>query len=133
MRQAQFNCVISGFKSLESEIQDFDPEKIALRFKDLMKILHRGCCPAIPSLKIHKETFISRNPTKMYGYQKFIGHFKKPNIGMFLVIKDIVQEMYGQSINTQTKLMLGDTVHDEQAAQNFGLSFLKAHFIHQGV
>lgn len=39
MQKAEFNFVISGFKSPESEAQNFDPEKVIKRFTDLMNKL----------------------------------------------------------------------------------------------
>ena len=33
MQQAEFNLIISGFKSLESEAQNFDFNKIIVKFK----------------------------------------------------------------------------------------------------
>ena len=39
MQDADYNFVISGFKSKESEAQNFDPEKIITRFTELIKNL----------------------------------------------------------------------------------------------
>ncbi len=36
MLGADFNFIISGFKSPESEAQNFDPEKVIAKFKELM-------------------------------------------------------------------------------------------------
>ena len=63
-------------------------------------------------------------------YEKYIGDFKKPGIGMFVVIRDIALEEFGQIINADNSIMIGDTWHDEAAAKAFGIPFLGANIIH---
>ena len=62
-------------------------------------------------------------------YQKYIGQFKKPDIGMFVVIRDIAKEEFAQIIDKDTSIMIGDTWHDEEAAKNFGIPFMNASLI----
>ena len=50
MRKANFNFIISGFKSPESEAQNFDPEKIAAKFIDLMKKLPINAAAFSPAI-----------------------------------------------------------------------------------
>ncbi len=64
-------------------------------------------------------------------YREFIGQFKKPGIGMFVVIKDIAQEEFGQIIHKNNSAMIGDTWHDETAAKDFGIPFIDAKILHE--
>lgn len=65
-------------------------------------------------------------------YQKYIGEFKKPDIGMFVVIKDLALEEFGQTISDSNSVMIGDTWHDEAAAKAFGIKFMDAKIIYGG-
>ena len=59
-----------------------------------------------------------------------IGKFKKPDIGMFIVMKDIIIEKFGKKFHKSNTVMIGDTWHDEKAAKNFDIDFIKAQDIH---
>lgn len=140
MEKADFNFVISGFKSPESEVQNFNPEKIADKFISLMKDLPVQAAvfsPAIGGvacyavLKRVDNTILIKKSHEDPRYKCYIGKFKKPEIGMFVVLKDIAFEEYGQIIDQKTSLMIGDTWHDEAAAKSFGIPFLDANVVHK--
>ncbi len=48
-----------------------------------------------------------------------------------MVIKDVAWEEFQQIIEPSNTLMIADTWHDEEAAQDFGIMFLAAENIHQ--
>lgn len=139
MHQAKFNFVISGFKSLESESQNFDPEENITRFTDLMNKLPISAVAFSPSIGgIHCFVVIKRanqiivkKSHEDERYKQFIGKFKKPDIGMFVVIVDIALEEFGQVIDESSAIMIGDTWHDEKAAKNFDIPFIDAKIIHE--
>ena len=137
MRKALFNCMISGTKTPSS--QDYDPETLIPGFKDLIEklpiravafsaskdgidcyVLVKKSDGAIETRKAHEDV----------RYQQYRGLFKKPAVGMFVVLRDIAQE-FGYTIDSATSLMIGDTIYDEQGAKNFGIPFLYANVIHQ--
>lgn len=138
MSNAQFNFVISGFKSQESESQNFDPEEITTKFIDLMSKLPINAVAFSPIIggtacyliiKKNHQIIIKKaheNPN----YHQYIGKFKKPDIGMFVVMKDAALEEFGQIIEKQNTIMIGDTWHDEVAAKTFGIPFINAEIIH---
>ncbi|MBS0185610.1 MAG: hypothetical protein JSS34_04630 [Proteobacteria bacterium] len=141
MKKAELNFMISGFKSPESESQNFDPEKIISYLKTLMKKLplsvavfspHIGGISCYALIKKNRGDFFLKKAHEDPRYQPYIGHFKKPDIGMFMVLKDIAQEEFGQILNSTNTLMIGDTWHDEAAAKSFGIPFKNAQIIHQG-
>lgn len=140
MCTADFNFIISGFKSPESEMQNFDPEQVTATFVNLMEKLPINAAAFSPSIGgVACYVVIKRFDNSIYikkahedpRYQEFIGQFKKPGIGMFVVIKDIAQEEFGQIMNKNNSIMIGDTWHDEVAANDFGLSFIDAKIVHQ--
>ncbi len=63
-------------------------------------------------------------------YSSYISKFKKPDIGMFQVISDIVLSEFGIQIDAENSIMIGDTWHDKLAAESFGIPLLEAQFIH---
>jgi len=138
MHRADLNFIISGFKSPESESQNFDPSKVANRFIDLMGKLpinaaafspYKGGIACYVVIKRLDKSIHIKKAHEDPRYQDYIGHFKKPDIGMFVVIKDIAYEEFGQVINKDNSIMIGDTWHDKQAAQDFGIPFIDAKFV----
>ena len=138
MQNSDFNFIISGYKSPESELQNFDANKIITRFSKLMSQLPINAAafsPAIGGIEcyvlIKKNNKITvKEAHKDPRYIKYIGKFKKPDIGMFMIIKDIALEEFGQIITQNTAIMIGDTWHDEAAARSFGIDFINASIIH---
>lgn len=49
---------------------------------------------------------------------------------MFIVMKDIAKEFFSVNITGDNCVMIGDTWHDQEAAQLFGIPFIDAHNIH---
>ncbi|HQS83568.1 MAG: hypothetical protein B7Y25_02005 [Alphaproteobacteria bacterium 16-39-46] len=140
MREAEFNFMISGFKSPESEAQDFDPEKVASNLKDLMTKLPikvAAFSPLIGGISCYVlilkpgEGFFLKKAHEDPRYHDYIGHFKKPDIGMFVVIRDIALEEFGLILDEKNSLMIGDSWQDEAAAKSFGIPFKEARLIHQ--
>jgi hypothetical protein len=140
MRTADFNFIISGFKSPESEMQNFDPEKVTATFVNLMGKLPINAAAFSPSIggiacyvviKRLDQSILIKKAHEDPRYQEFIGQFKKPGIGMFVVIKDIAQEEFAQIIDPNNSVMIGDTWHDEAAAKGFGITFIDVKIVHQ--
>lgn len=138
MRITKFNCVISGFKSPESEAQDFDPNIIIEKFTKLMeelpikvvafspKIGGVACYVIIKNGDGLKVIEAHNNPK----YKSFIGQFKKPGTGMFYVMRDVVLEHFNIEMKNKNTVMIGDTWHDKVAAETFGIQFLNAELVH---
>lgn len=139
MAASQLNCVISGFKSPESEAQNFDPDMVIKRLTDMMSVLPISAAafsPAIGGVACYvvikdKENIIVKNAHEDARYHEYVGKFKKPDIGMFYVMRDVVQEYFGEDISKDTTVMIGDTWHDEAAARSFGIDFIEARLIHE--
>lgn len=139
MMKADYNFIISGFKSPESEAQNFDPEKVSAKFIKLMQELPINVAifsPAIGGIacyaviKDKNNNFTAIKAHENPKYSEYIGRFKKPEIGMFVVLRDYAYIEFGIEINANTSLMIGDTWHDEQAAREFGIPFLTAGNVH---
>lgn len=139
MRQVDFNFIISGFKSPESEAQNFDPETVAAKFISLMEQLPIHAVTFSPNIggiacyAIIKKTnnaFFIKKAHEESRYKSYKGQFKKPDIGMFIVMRDIAREEFKQVIDKETSIMIGDTWHDKVAAENFGIPFINATEIH---
>lgn len=138
MNKTAFNFVISGFKSPESEAQNFDPNLIIAKFINLMDTLPIQAAAFSPTIggiecyvvikaadgifvkKAHEETL----------YREYVSKFKKPDIGMFIVMRNIAKKEFNQAINNNNTIMVGDTWHDKEAAQAFGIPFMHAQEIH---
>jgi hypothetical protein len=139
MQQALVNIIISGFKCPESESQNFDPKKIIKNFTNLMGQLPIDAAAFSPTiggtecyLVIKKsDSIIIKEAHKDPRYKDYIGYFKKPDIGMFAVIQDLIQEKFSKVVNKKTTTMIGDTWHDQKAAQTFGINFIEAKVIHK--
>ena len=138
MRKATFNCMISGTKTPSS--QDYDPEVLIPGFKDLMEklpitvVAFSASKEGIDCYVLVKKSDGSIEIRKAHEdarYEQYRGKFKKPDIGMFVVLRDVAQQECGYSIDSATSLMIGDTTYDEQGAQNFGIPFLHATIVHQ--
>ena len=141
MQAAPCNFIVSGFKCLESERQNFDPEKVIVRFTDLMTKLPISAAAFSPAIGGVACYVVIKHPSgeievrKAHEdprYQAFIGDFKKPGVGMFVVIRDIALELFGQIISDESVVMVGDTWHDEKAACDFGIPFIDAKRVHSG-
>jgi phosphoglycolate phosphatase-like HAD superfamily hydrolase len=140
MNEAKFNAICSGCRTDESEKQNFDPSKVIEKFKRLMGELPIQLVTFSPTIGgIHCYAIIRERETKDFEirvaheqkrYSKFIGQFKKPGIGMLVVIKDILKEDFGIDLSAIESIMIGDTWHDEAAAKDFGIAFLNASHIH---
>jgi len=50
---------------------------------------------------------------------------------MFVVLKDIVEEEFGQILNSTNTLVIGDTWDDEAAAKNCDITFKNGKIIHE--
>lgn len=139
MDSVEFNFIISGFKSPESEAQDFDPDKISQRFINLMNQLPINAVAFSPTrggvacyvVMKKNDQFIIKKAHEDIRYQQYIGEFKKPGIGMFVVMKDLAFEEFNQIIDMDNSVMIGDTWHDEAAAKDFGICFVEAKIIHE--
>ncbi len=140
MNQANtINIVCSGGKRPEHESQDFDPEKVVAKFTALMEqlpitaavfspanggtecwvLVKDSCCGTVEVIKAHEDL----------RYEDYIGQFKKPDLGMFVVIRDMLEELE-IAMSAENTVMIGDTWHDEVAAQGVGIGFLHANVIH---
>ena len=140
MRHAAFNFIISGFRSLESETQNFDPDRVAARFKDLMSVLPIKAAAFSPTIGGIECYVVIRRPDRSIvikkaheepRYKQYIGEFKKPGIGMVVVMRDIAAEEFGQVIDADSAVMIGDTWQDEEAATTFGIPFMNADIVHE--
>jgi hypothetical protein len=139
MMNADYNFVISDCKTPESEIKNFDPQKVAEKFTKLMDNLPISAVVFAPSIGgttcyavIKKDgKIVIKKAHEEPRYKKYICQFKKPEIGMFMVIQDIAKEEFGQIISESNSIMIGDTWHDEKAAEDFGIPFVDAEQIHK--
>ena len=140
MAQASLNVVISGIKTPESEAQDFDPSHVAQRFMGLMDQLPiqavafsplRGGVACYALVRQENNQVLLHKAHEEERYKMYGGHFKKPGIGMFVVMRDLLRERFGRQLAPDTALMIGDTWHDQEAALAFGIPFLEAWQIHQ--
>jgi hypothetical protein len=133
------NMVCSGGKRSEGELHNFDPEKIVAHFEALMEklpitaavfspdsegnecwvMVKDSCCGGVDVIKAHEDL----------RYEDYIGKFKKPDLGMFVVIKDMLEELE-LVMSEKNTVMIGDSWHDEVAAQGVGIGFIHANVIH---
>lgn len=139
MSKAKYNFVISGCATPESEAQDFDPKIIIPKIEEMMDELpiqamvfspKRGGVECWVVVK-NKEGIKVIEAHKMPEYQKYIGKFKKPDIGMFVVMRDIAKKEFRVNIRSNS-VMIGDTWHDNKAAKDFGVGFVDAKAVHEG-
>jgi len=139
MHSAALNIICSGTKIAATELHNWDPEGIIKQFSILMETLPISLAtfsPAIGGVEcwvmIKRATgeIEIRKAHEDPRYQHLIGHFKKPGIGMLLVIQDVVTELYNQTIDATTAIFVGDMLPDQQAAESFGIPFIEAHKIH---
>lgn len=141
MEHADYNFIISGCKTVESEQQDFDPDKVVAKFTELMSKLpinaavfspHVGGVSCYVIIKKANNTIVVKKAHEDSRYEQYIGKFKKPEIGMLVVMRDIIKEEFNMEVKAENTVMIGDTWHDEAAAKTFGISFIDANKIHQG-
>lgn len=134
------NIICSGCKTEFSETFNFDPVRVINKFKTLMwrlpiemavfspKIGGVECYVVInnDALRMVEVIEVHNDPR----YKDWIGRFKKPDVGMFVVIRDLLEERLGARIIAQNALMIGDSWQDERAALDFGIPFLNATHVH---
>ncbi len=132
------NVVCSGCKTPESELQNFDPERIIIQLKKLMTDLPIDIATFSPAIggtecwviiKKGVNDFEIRKAHEDDRYKHLIGQFKKPGIGMLVVIKDLLGELLIISDETNT-VFIGDAWQDQKAANDFGIPFIEAKSIH---
>ncbi|MGN6670741.1 MAG: hypothetical protein ACTHJ4_04310 [Candidatus Nucleicultricaceae bacterium] len=134
------NVICSGCKTEFSETFNFDPQRVINKFKMLMwrlpiqmavfspKIGGVECYAVVSNyvLGVFEVVEIHNDPR----YKEWVGRFKKPDVGMFVVIRDLVREYRGIDVIAENTLMVGDSWQDEKAALDFGLPFLNAKHVH---
>lgn len=140
MRQKNtINIVCSGTKS-EHELQNFDPNTIIEELTTLMNKLPIQLAIFSPAAGGTECWVIIKNKTgaieiskahENTRYTNYRGKFKKPDTGMLIVIKDILKEIFGYTIDATNAIFIGDALQDKQAATNFGIPFMFAQEIHQ--
>lgn len=92
-RPGVLNIICSGCKTPESEVQNFDPQKVASRLQSLMDKLPIQVATfstAIGGVECYvvlkkKKGYEIRKAHEEPSYKHLIGQFKKPGIGMFLL------------------------------------------------
>jgi len=137
MQMADFNLIISGVKT-DNEI-DFDGDLLVEKFADMMQKMpiaaaafspraHGAECwvvlfvdGALQTIKAHEDD----------RYKEYINSFKKPGIGMFVVLSDIVEEFFSRKVGPENSVMIGDLPQDMEGAVAFGIPFVPADFIHR--
>lgn len=132
------HVVCSGCKTATSELQNFNAENIIKRFTVLMSQLPIAAATFSPAiggtecwviLKNNNEIHI-RKAHKEPRYHHLIGTFKKPEIGMLTVIRDLLRKEFNVVIKSSNSLFIGDSWHDKQAATSAEIPFLEATHIH---
>jgi histidinol phosphatase-like enzyme len=134
------HIICSGCKTPESELQNFDPENVIKRFKALMEQLPVQVAVFSPAIggtecyvvikKTDSDDIIVHKAHEDIRYRHLIGQFKKPGVGMLVVIRDILDTEFGITMNADSAIMIGDTWHDEYAASAMGIQFVDASRIH---
>lgn len=133
MKHASYNFIISGCKTPESERHDFNPDKVILKFRALMErlpikmvvfSLHIGGVSCYVLIQNNDNEVIIKKAHEDKRYKTYIGKFKKPDIGMFVVMRDMAKKVFNQTITSFNTIMIGDSWHDEIAAQTFGVPFV---------
>ena len=103
-----FNVICSGCKTASSELQDYDPDMVIAKFTQLMNQLNlhaavfspaRGGTECWVMIKKEDNHLEVRKAHEELRYAPFIGEFKKPGIGMFIVIRDLLQELHSFEMN----------------------------------
>jgi hypothetical protein len=133
------NIICSGCKTPESELQNFDPQRVIERFTVLMSKLPISMAtfsPAIGGTECYvvikhssADDLEIRTAHEDQRYMHLVGQFKKPGIGMLMVIQDLLQELYDTK-DTTNLFFIGDTWHDEHAARAMTIPFIPAQNIH---
>jgi histidinol phosphatase-like enzyme len=134
------HVICSGCKTPESELQNFDPESIIKRFTALMEQLPIKVAVFSPAIggtecyviikKTGSDSITIQKAHEDIRYQHLIGQFKKPGIGMLVVIRDVLDAEFGIIMSNDNAVMVGDTWHDEHAAVAVGIPFVDATYIH---
>lgn len=139
MRQKNtINIICSGTKTPESESQNYNLEKVIIKFKALMNELPIDISVFSPAIGGSECWVLIKNKNNDFSiikihendqYKELIGTFKKPDVGMLVVIKDLLQERNIICDDTNT-IFIGDTWQDMKAAHDVKLPFLYAEHIH---
>ena len=139
MQGASLNIICSGTKTAETEARYWDPHATIEHFTVLMEKLPISAATFSPAIggvecwvmiKHATGTMEIRKAHEDVRYQHFIGHFKKPGIGMLVVIEDLVAELFNQTVDATTTIFVGDMLPDQQVAESFGIPFIEAQKIH---
>jgi hypothetical protein len=133
------NIICSGSRTELSERHNFDVEKMVEKFTTLMEqlpitaavfaptiggtecwvVIKDSCCGGVEVRKAHEDP----------RYAEYIGKFKKPDVGMFAVIRDLLAE-FDLPMTEANTIVIGDAWQDQTAAQNASLPFIPAQYIH---
>ena len=133
------NIVCSGSKTELIDRQNFDAEKMVEKFTALMEqlpitaavfaptiggtecwvVIKDSCCGGVELRKAHEDP----------RYAEYIGKFKKPDAGMFAVIRDLLAE-FDLPMTEANTVVIGDAWQDQAAAKLANLPFIPAQYIH---
>lgn len=154
MENSLLNFIISGIQvEDENTSKDFDPKMMIDRFTLLMQKIPVVAAAFSPKRHGTECYLVFQNPTAKNGftvievhnekqYEKYVGKFKKPDIGMFEVILDFIKKYYNETLvldnlnNNNLKqniVMIGDMPQDRDAAAAFEIGFIDARAVHQGL
>lgn len=135
------NIICSGCKTEFSETVNFDPYRIINKLKTLMWYLPIQIAVFSPKIGgvecyalVYNQAGGSLEVVELHSiarYAEWVGRFKKPDIGMFVVIRDLLYERYNLEFQHHRSVMIGDSWQDEKAALDFGLPFVEAKHVHE--
>ena len=134
------NAICTGSRQAESEVQNYDPERIIAKLTHFMNQLPISIAtfsPAIGGTQCYAVYRDKNGATQIrkaheeLSYAHLKGAFKKPETGMLQVITDLVSELYGALPSAQDSRMIGDLWFDEAAARAYHLPFISAFKVHE--
>lgn len=138
MEKTPYNFLISGCKNEATDAPGCDAATGIERITALMNTLPLQAAAFSPSpdgtecyVIIKQDNQITvKKAHEEKRYKKYIGHFKKPDIGMLAVMKDIAREEFDLEITEMGCALVGDSISDQKAAEKFGIPFITAEIIH---
>lgn len=122
---ATIHIICSGCQTPDTAFQHHDIGKGIDKFKNIMAQLPTVAAvfaPPIHGSMGGTDCYVvlkRNNKISTYAlheeerYKQYIGAFKKPAIGMFVVIRDLLQEVFGIIMDAKNTIKIDDSWHDK--------------------
>lgn len=134
MKKAKLNFIVVGEKTPITNEQNFNPERLAITFINLIRNFPINGVVFSPDMKGLTCFAIIKRPDEVLdirklheeiSFKKYIGKFKKPDLGMLIALKALTKKEFKVDIDQNSAVIIINSWHDKAAAEEFNIPFIR--------